>query len=183
MSDPAFGPNHAGVAAFLARLPSIAWLHSIGKPPDSRDAEFVGFDFVASCRQDRWAPWGRALPDAESAIERLELEHNRFAQHAAVVKAYKELQPVPRAALDALFLGVDRQFGGSSGYYADTLSYPHELAPDFPHRLVRGAVLEVMVADLDPTPSFFQNLMPWFERGRMPVGWTGEWPHGTILVW
>jgi hypothetical protein len=73
---------------------------------------------------------------------------------------------------------VNDEFASDSGYYAETFSYPHELV-DFPHRLVRAALREVAVADLDPTLMFFQRLLPWFERGRLPVGWAG----GKVIVW
>ena len=31
-------------------------------------------------------------------------------------------------------------------------------------------------------PGFFSDLLPWYERGRWPVGWDGEYPAGRVRV-
>jgi hypothetical protein len=31
-------------------------------------------------------------------------------------------------------------------------------------------------------PGFFCGLLPWYERGRWPVGWVGSYPDGHVLV-
>jgi len=31
-------------------------------------------------------------------------------------------------------------------------------------------------------PSFFSGLRPWYDRGRLPVGWSGAYPAGHVLV-
>lgn len=31
-------------------------------------------------------------------------------------------------------------------------------------------------------PGFFTNLLPWYDRGRWPIGWDGEYPAGRLRV-
>ena len=178
-----FGPNHAAVADFLESLQQIPWFSTVGMPPDDAGAEFVDFHFLASHYEEPFAPWQGALPAAERAIEQLEFQHERVGNHTAVQQAYLRCGFLPVPSVDEVFLRVDTEFSDPvTGYYRDLALYPHELI-DFPHRLVRGIALELMVADLDPSLTFFQDLLPWFRRGRWPVGWRGAWPEGHILLW
>jgi hypothetical protein len=179
----AFGPNHAAVESFLASLSSIPWFTSVGKQPDRSDAVFVDFHFLAEHYEDPWSLWGDALVNAETAIERLEFADTRLGYHNAVQKAYKDSRFLPCPSVDLLYQRVNMDYSGPSGsYYRDTYMHPHELI-DFPDRIVRGAALELMVADLDPTLSFFTSQMRWFHLGRWPVGWRGTWPDGLVVLW
>ena len=181
--DNLFGPNHVDVEAYLAALPQIQWFAAVGSAPDRTDAEFVDFHFLASQSDEPFAPWNEALLAAETAIERLEFEHGRVGHHNAIQQAYARSAFLPTPSVDALLRRVDLEYGErGTGYYRDTAMYPHELI-DFPHRLVRGVALELMVADLDSSPTFFQAQLPWFRLGRWPVGWRGAWPEGRVLLW
>jgi hypothetical protein len=31
-------------------------------------------------------------------------------------------------------------------------------------------------------PGFFSSLLPWYERGRWPIGWAGQYPAGHVRV-
>lgn len=178
-----FGPNHAAVSAFLENLTQIPWLSAVGAAPDRTDAEFVDFHFLASRFEEPFSAWHDALPAAESAIERLEFQHGRVGHHTAVQQAYAKCGFLPTPSVDALFQRVDPDYGDpTTGYYRDTAMFPHELI-DFPHRLVRGVALELMVADLDRSLTFFQAQFEWFRAGRWPVGWNGAWPEGRVLLW
>jgi hypothetical protein len=181
--EHAFGPNHAAVTRFLETLAHISWFSAVGSPPDETGVEFVDFHFLAGHFEAPYAPWQDALPAAESAIERLEFEHGRVGNHTAVQRAYSQCGFLPTPSVDALFQRVDTEFGDpATRYYRDLAMFPLELI-DFPHRLVRGLALELSIADLDPSLTFFQALLPWFRRGRWPVGWSGAWPQGHILLW
>lgn len=177
------GPNAAAVEAFLRSLSSIPWFTAVGAPPTVADAELIDFHFLAAHHEDPWALWGAALANAEAAIEHLEFAHHRIAYHDAVQQAYAVAQFLPAPSVDALYQRVTEEYADpKTGYYRETLLAPYELI-DFPHRLIRGAALELMVADLEPTLSFFQDQMPWFRAGRWPVGWRGAWPEGRVLLW
>jgi len=181
--DNSFGPNHVAVAAFLETLVEIPWFSAVGAAPDRQDAEFVDFHVLAEHYEEPFAPWQGAVPAAEGAIERLEFAHGRLQNHDAVQQAYARCRFLPTPSVDAVFERVDREYGDpGSGYYRDSGMYPHELI-DFPHRLIRGAALEIMVADLSPSLAFFQAQLAWFRVGRWPVGWRGEWPAGHVLLW
>lgn len=69
----------------------------------------------------------------------------------------------------------------AAGYYEDIDMYPHELFSP-PDRLIRGAGGEALVGDLEEL-HFFRSLLPWFQQGRCPMGWVGQWPSGRLPVW
>src|SRR5262245_36032940 len=88
-----------------------------------------------------------------------------------------------RGILWSLFARVGHHLNEQyPGYYGESCLYAHELV-DPPIRLLWGAVDEIMVADLEPSLTFFGSLFPWLRRGHWPCGWEGEWPQGKLILW
>jgi hypothetical protein len=182
----AFGPNHDNVERFIRDLDSIPWLTRVGAAAEGEDADYVDFHFLAKHYTDPWILWGENLASSETRFERLEVEHQRLGAHDAIQEALRTKRYLDKSStLDDLLARVDREFTDpESGYYGhgDSYMHPHELI-EFPARLVRGAALEVMVADLDSSPGLFGHIMQWFQRGRWPAGWSGKFPEGKALIW
>ncbi len=79
-----FGPNTPAVRAFVESLDDVPWFSQVGQPTD-RDSELirVGFDFLVLHHEVPYAPWGIALPEAESRIERLVFDSRRLGERDA----------------------------------------------------------------------------------------------------
>ena len=171
-----FGPNTTAVRAFLESVEDFPWFSQVGRPTE-RDGELtrVEFDFLAQHHEAPYAPWGSVLARNESRIERVVFDSRRLGEWGAIRKLVK----FPTQWVDGFYLALSERY---PGYYGESCLYTHELV-DPPIRLLWGAVDEVMVADLDPSLTFFGSLVPWLRRGHWPCGWQGEWPQGKLILW
>lgn len=173
-----FGSNHAAVGAFLRSLDAIPWFTRVGQPTDQDECLVrVGFEFLADCHEDAYAPWGESLVEAEAKIERLMFDNRRLGEFAEVQQAISQSGPNPY--MDEFLTGLVDKY---PGYYGETYSYAYELV-ERPDRLLLGAAHEIIMADVEPNLNFFQSIMPWFRAGHWPCGWKGQWPEGKLIVW
>lgn len=65
---------------------------------------------------------------------------------------------------------------GVDGYW-DRIEWEREAAHSVKRDLAWAAT-ERAIGE----PSFFCGLLPWYDRGRWPVGWTGQYPEGHLRV-
>ena len=174
-----FGPNHQKVVEFLDSIKSIEWFSRVGRPTAFDDnLRRIDLDFVLAHSDDPLKSWGDLFVRAETAFERLILDHARLSEQGAVLKA---AAPDYGEYGDALLAEVMERY---PGYYGETFTYAYELVDTGQvDRMVRGAASEIMVADIDSSLNFFQGLMPWLREGHWPYGWEGEWPEGKMILW
>jgi hypothetical protein len=173
-----FGSNHTAVEAFLRSLDAIPWFTQVSQSTDQDECLVrVGFDFLADCHEDPYAPWGKSLVEAEANIERLIFGHRRLGEYSEVQRAIG--QRGPNLYMDEFFTGLVDKY---PGYYGKTSCYAHELV-EMPDRILWGAAHEIVLADVEPNLNFFQSIMPWFRAGHWPCGWKGQWPEGKLIVW
>lgn len=165
------GSNGDAVKAFVQELEGIAWFSSVGKPlPPSDAIRRVDFAFVAANHPEPWKPWQPSLSDAESRIYGLLPEMTLLGDQMALQEAVH----IGESAVD-FYNALDDQH---TEFYDETLSYPHEIVPDVT-RMIRGAAYELLVG----RPGLFTAVFPFFRDGFLPLGWTGRWPEGTLLLW
>src|SRR5215470_15663924 len=165
-----FGPNTAAVAAFLESVEDVPWFSQVGQPTE-RDGELTRVDFLAKHHGAPYAPWGAVLASNESRVERLVFDFQRLGEWGAIRKLVK----FPAQWVDEFYFALNERY---PGYYGESCLYAHELV-DPPIRLLWAAVDEVMVADLEPSLTFFGSLFPWLGRGHWPCGWQGRTTSGT----
>jgi hypothetical protein len=103
---------------------------------------------------------GRCPCRNESRIERLTFDSQRLGEWDAI----RRLVKFPHQWVNNFYLALNERY---PGYCGESCLYAHELV-DPPIRLLWGAVDEVMVADLDPSLTFFGSLVPWLCRGHRP---------------
>lgn len=165
------GGNGDAVNAFIQELEGIAWFSSVGKPlPESDTIRRVDFAFMAANSPDRWKPWQPSILDAEARIYDRVLEMGLLGEQMAIQDAVH----IGDSAVE-FYNGLDDRY---AEYYDETFSYPHEIVPDVT-RLIRGAAYELLVG----RPGFFTAIFPFLRDGFLPLGWTGRWPDGTLLLW
>jgi len=178
-----YGPNSQEVLNLREELDSYCWFERIGSLHPN-DSELVRVDFSYMVEHDgfRYAPWGSLLATQESQAEKLIFAHARIGAQNAMVADFSIEEIIPSSKVDDLLFDFDETYAPDGSYYPGTFTYPHEMI-EFPDRLIRGAGLELVVADLDPSLTFFRDLLPWLQEGFWPVGWQGEWPEGRLMVW
>jgi hypothetical protein len=157
-----FGPNHEQVVEFLNSLQSIEWFSRVGQPTVYDDnLRRIDLDFVLAHAGDPLKFWGDLFVRAETAFERIVLDHARLSEQEAVMKA---AAPHYGEYGDALMAEIMERH---PGYYGDTFMYAYELVyTGSVDRMVRGAASEIMVADIDPSLNFFRGLTAWLREGH-----------------
>ena len=183
MSNNEYGPNGDAVAQFIQSLADIAWFEQAGQPLDPEDnARQVDFHFIAERDSQPYSGWGTCLAEADQAIDRLLFDHSLIGVQDAVQQAIRIENLWDEDAASDFYEMLDETYGDPDiGYYGNSYTYPHELV-SLPDRIVRCAALEIAVAPFAEL-SFFQGIMPWFQRGHWPCGWEGDYPEGRLIVW
>ncbi|HEX5222248.1 MAG TPA: hypothetical protein VFZ59_22025 [Verrucomicrobiae bacterium] len=174
MSASLFGPNTKLIDEFTRRLDSFPWFTRIETPrPDDSGLTRVTLEFLLDQPVD---PWNGAMGDAELRIDRQIIESCRLSEQYALQRAFRE--PWSTSQADAVLDVLLHRYPGN---YKSTDSYAYELL-DFPERTIRYALFECLVDDLVPRVTFFRDLMPWFEQGYWPCGWSGHHPDGSLML-
>lgn len=99
------------------------------------------------------------------------------------------LEHMPDAHIDAVFEAVATIFKGNHLRFVPLGTYYGRFAEIPPLDWERDAA-EAVVRDLGwaacellaGEPGFFTSLLPWYDRGRWPIGWDGEYPAGRLRV-
>jgi hypothetical protein len=169
-----FGPNTKLIAEFTHRLELFPWCTRIETPyPDGTGLMRVTLEFLLDQPADSWSG---ARGEAESRIDRHIIESSRLSEQYSLRQAFRA--PWSASQADAVLDVLRRRHPGS---YKSTDSYAYELL-DFPERIIRCALFECLVDDLAPRVTFFRDLMPWFEQGYWPCGWSGRYPEGRLIL-
>ncbi|HEU4835047.1 MAG TPA: hypothetical protein VFS90_11550 [Pyrinomonadaceae bacterium] len=171
-----YGPNQERVEEFLDQLSRIPWFTAVGMPTD-HDGQLirVRLEDVLALHPRPYQLWGNLLLAHEEPVDRLILDSARLGADNALQTSVQ----IRGDTVDDFFVRLAQDY---PGYYKNTHSYAHELIA-LPTRLVLYAARETLIADLAPELSFFHDLMPWFARGHWPIGWQGNWPDGSLILW
>jgi len=155
---------------FVQRVVSIPWFSSCGIDfGDEMDTMFVGSwsDAVESCSSPTW---DSVTLEAQNQLT-LQL-HNKFPNEYQMWNSW-----TTSAKKHVLAPHVEPVIA--------ELSSQHDLPTvvgDCIRWDVLGAAMESVYANCCP-PRFFSRLLDWYEAGRFPCGWTGNWPSGRIIVY
>jgi hypothetical protein len=169
-----FGPNTKLIDGFTRRLELFPWFARIETPhPDDSGLTRVTLEFLLDQPAD---PWSGARGEAESCIDRHIIESSRLSEQYSLQRAFRA--PWSTSQADAVLDVLLHRYPDT---YKGTDSYAYELL-DFPERTIRYALFECLVDDLAPRVTFFRDLMPWFEQGYWPCGWSGHYPEGRLML-
>jgi hypothetical protein len=171
----AFGPNTALVTDCITRVQAIPWFTRI-EQPHPRDAEITRVPITWMLDEPQRA-WRGALAAHESPIERRLLDNGRLGFQVALDHYFK---PSFETAVEELSEDLIERF---PGYYGESHSYAEELLDlNTVERIVRYALYECLVDDLEPRSTFFRSMLDWFAEGYWPCGWSAEYPNGNLIV-
>jgi hypothetical protein len=176
-----YGIQTKEVQTFITELESIPWFANIGRSsPWDEHVERASLDTLAQTHEavngnesNPYMHWGNNIVDAESKLESLVFDHKRMDEEQAIIKTVR----IPDKAIDEFFESLLDEY---EGYYGESSSYIHELIEP-PHRLIRGAAIEVMLSDVGPE-HFFRDFMLYFRAGFWPCGWIGDYPSGKLML-
>lgn len=102
------------------------------------------------------------------------------------------LRHMPDAHIDRVFEAVTAVIDEDLGRFDPLIAYYGRFAPDGDEtriewereaagalkRDLAWAACELLAGE----PGFFTSLLPWYDRGRWPIGWDGEYPAGRLRV-
>jgi hypothetical protein len=148
---------------WLRAFPLVA---NVGRPSETREVIKAG---DAPVYLDS-AFWSQRTHEAEARARQhlTDTEIGRiFDEVAAVID--DDLR-----RFDPLIAYFARYFpDGDPGRIEDERQAAHSVKRDLAWAAVERSIGEV---------GFFSGLLPWYERGRWPCGWVGEYPGGHVLV-
>src|SRR5262245_25315556 len=151
---------------YFTWLRSFPMLACIAQPGDSREIIPAAGTPIY---QDS-AFWSERTHEAEARARAhlADLEIDRIFEEVATVIDENLRRFDPLIAYFARFLP-----DGDPGRIEDERQTAHSVKRD-----LAWAAIERATDDI----GFFTGLLPWYERGRWPCGWAGEYPAGHVLV-
>jgi hypothetical protein len=171
----AFGPNTAFVADCIARIQTIPWFTRI-EQAHPQDAKITRVPLTWLLDQPE-RPWHGALAAHETLIERCLLDSGRLGFQVALDQYFEHSFG---SAVDDLTAELIRRFPNDfDEEYTDAKEL---LDTDTVERIVRYALYECLVDDLDPQSRFSRSMLDWFAEGYWPCGWSAEYPDGHLVV-
>jgi len=161
-----YGPNSAAVLSAFGVLSDIKWFSRVGQPLEG--------DAVAV------KSWAEAIAPWPEDSERY-LHSGQLAAPAALCReaiADPELREWAELARDDAY-----EYFNASAFLPKDLSTRQEDVIDLYLYDFVGWLMAEIVAVPAETSTHFRTLLAWFQDGRFPCGWQGEWPQGRWIVY
>lgn len=107
-------------------------------------------------------------------VERIARRHLADAEIDRIFREVAGVIDEDLGRFDPLVAYYGRYFpDGDDDREEDEMEAAHAVKRDLAWAAVERAIEE---------PGFFSSLVPWYDRGRWPVGWEGKFPAGHLLV-
>jgi hypothetical protein len=163
-----YGPNSTMVLNAFTVLSDAKWLSTVGQPLEAADSAVP-----VKSWEEALAPWaaepGRYLASGHLIAP---AELCRQARQDPQIHEWWEL-----AREDAF-----EYFGAPAFIPEDLPTRQEDLVDLYLYEFVSWLMAEI-VGVPEEQCSHFRTMLAWFQDGRFPCGWAGEWPQGRWLVY